>query len=69
MNVCTYGGEEKESDDSYYLYHLATGATSPPLFPPPCYVKLWIMFGMRMNPRIQWGVFACVCVSVLCEPL
>lgn len=61
----TYREKEKESDDSYYLYHLATGADSPPLLPPPHYVKLWIMFGMRMNPHIHRGVFACVCVCVV----
>lgn len=59
----TYTEKEKESDDSYYLYHPATGAGSTPLFPPPHYVKLWITFGMRMNPAFR-GVclYACVCV-------
>ena len=55
-------GKEKESDDSYYLYHPATGAESPPLSPPPHYVKLWITFGMRMNPAFRGaGLYACVC--------
>lgn len=59
----TYTEKEKESDDSYYLYHPATGASSPPCFPPPHYVKLWIMFGMRMNPAFR-GVCLYVCVFV-----
>lgn len=53
VNVYTYREKEKESDDSYYLYHPTTGVDLPPLFSPPYYVKLWIMFGMRMSPAFR----------------
>lgn len=32
VNVYTYREKEKESDDSYYLYHPTTGVDLPPFF-------------------------------------
>ena len=64
ISASTWGWQEKESDDSYYLYHLATGAALPRLFPPPHYVKLQISVICTWIRAFSGLCTMCVCVCV-----